>query len=126
MTRKKPSRAAKVRAMLNKGMTPKEVADLLGIKRQVVYTIRYMDNKKKGIGALPKPEVITEGIAAVRRKTTPSSRQPIVVPPEIRSPGEFVSVKATEMERQAKESTQWVLAVLLVVVALGVVILAVK
>jgi len=124
MTRKKPSRASKVRAMLNKGMTPKEVADLLGIKRQVVYTIRYIDNKKKGIGALPKPEVITEGIAAVRRKTTRPRRQPIVVPPEMPKPGEFIRV--SEMEREAKESTQWILVTLLVVVALGVIILAVK
>jgi hypothetical protein len=39
-------------------------------------------------------------------------------------PGEFIRV--SEMEREAKESTQWILVTLLVVVALGVIILAVK
>ena len=124
MTRKKPSRASKVRAMLNRGMTPKEIADQLGIKRQIVYTIRYMDNKKKGIGALPKPELKKDGIASVRRKAGRPPRKAIVVPPEMPKPGEFVRV--SEMEREAKESTQWILVTLLVVVALGVVILAVK
>lgn len=71
MTRKKLSRAAKVRNMLDKNIKPKDIAEALKMPVQTVYNIRYQYNKKKGIGALPKPP-------------RSESSAPIVVPPFIR------------------------------------------
>lgn len=68
MTRKKLSRAAKVRNMLDKNIKPKDIALALKMPVQTVYNIRYQYNKKKGIGALPKPP-------------RSESSAPIVVPP---------------------------------------------
>lgn len=77
---KKLSRAAKVRKLLSEGMKPKDVALKLGVSPQSVYTIRYLANKKQGVGALPKPEINDGGIATVPRKRGRPAKNVIVVP----------------------------------------------
>lgn len=53
--RKKMSTAAKVRRMIEKGYTTKDIAEKLKVKPQVVYNIRYQVNKERGLGAIGKP-----------------------------------------------------------------------
>lgn len=110
MVRKKLSRAAKVRNMLDKGMKPREIAGQLLIPVQTVYNIRYQYNKKKGIGALPVPPLATDGIASVRRKSR-SPRQPIVVPPQTEKPGAF-----TQMPTKNSHDITWLVLVMACVV----------
>ena len=65
MANKKSKTTHKVIALLEQGFPPKAIAQRLGIERQRVYSIKYMENKKRGLGALgkatPKP---TAGIGA--------------------------------------------------------------
>jgi hypothetical protein len=61
------SKAQKVRNMLDKGVSPKDIATKLKISPQAVYNIRYQHNKKNGLGSL-----------RVRR---PRNKNTIVVPP---------------------------------------------
>lgn len=72
--RKKMSTAAKIRRMLAKGYEPKEVARRLDCPVQHVYTVRYHENKKLGIGALvtEKPAPIPMvGVVAPKKRGRP-------------------------------------------------------
>ncbi len=72
--RKKMSTAAKIRRMLAKGYEPKEIARRLDCPVQQVYTVRYHENRKMGIGALvteksaPIPVV---GVATPKKRGRP-------------------------------------------------------
>ena len=111
MVRKKLSRAAKVRNMLDKGMKPREIAGQLLIPVQTVYNIRYQYNKKKGIGALPVPPLATDGIASVRRKAGRPPKKAIVVPPQTEKPGAF-----TQMPTKNSHDITWLVLVMACVV----------
>ena len=60
----KQSTTQRIRTMVHKGYTNRDIIDKLQCKPQSVYNIRYQMNKERGlgsIGALPKP---TDGIGA--------------------------------------------------------------
>lgn len=123
MARKKLSRAAKVRNMLDKGMKPRDIADQLVIPVQTVYNIRYQYNKKKGVGALPKPPLSQDGIATVRRRAR-ADVPPIVVPPVEEkpvAPGRVVEVPANAFSSPNTFPWWWVVFVGAVVTLVAVV-----
>ena len=100
------SKAEKVRKMLSEGIPPKEIARRVGVKPQNVYNIKYQTNKKQGIGALPKPPLIKNGIVTARH-----SRQ---VNAYIPSVDEFMSPDAERITRQAESAGNfWLWAILL-------------
>ena len=121
MAKKKLSRAAKVRNMLDKGMKPREIADQLSIPVQTVYNIRYQYNKKKGIGALPKPPLATDGIASVRRKAGRPPKKAIVVSPQTEKPGAF-----TQVPTKDSHDTTWIVLVMAGVVTTIALMLVLK
>lgn len=53
MARKLPM-TRKIRRLLDKGYSPKEIALRLGCTAQQVYNVRWYDNRQKGIGSLPE------------------------------------------------------------------------
>jgi hypothetical protein len=67
---KQKSTAQRVRGMIDRGYTNKQIIEKLGIKPQMVYNIRYQINKERGLGAIgtpaPKP---AEGIGAPPKRT---------------------------------------------------------
>jgi hypothetical protein len=61
---KQTNTTLRIRAMVHKGYTNRDIIDKLNCKPQSVYNIRYQINKERGlgsIGSLPKP---TDGIGA--------------------------------------------------------------
>lgn len=72
--RKKMTTAAKIRRMLAKGYEPKEIARRLDCPVQQVYTVRYHENRKMGIGALvtetPAPIPVV-GVATPKKRGRP-------------------------------------------------------
>lgn len=72
--RKKMSTAAKIRRMLAKGYEPKEIARRLDCPVQQIYTVRYHENRKMGIGALvtetPAPIPVV-GVATPKKRGRP-------------------------------------------------------
>lgn len=71
-TRRKRSRADRIRQMLEQGATTREVVEKLRVKPQQVYSVRYHMNKSKGLGAIaPQPaEQAGTGIAALPEMPT--------------------------------------------------------
>lgn len=122
MARKKSSRAAKVRNMLDKGVTPKEIALQLDIPAQAVYNIRYQYNKSKGVGSLLTPPIVKDGIASVRRKPgRPRKQQVIVVPTQTEKP----EVRISKIEGTVRETTStlaWLIVAMFVAILLVVLV----
>ena len=69
MAGKKTSITQRIIKMLEEGRSPKYIAERVGVDRQRVYSVKYMENKKKGLGALgkstPKP---TAGVGTPPKK----------------------------------------------------------
>jgi hypothetical protein len=69
MGRKKLSVTKKIIRMLDKGQSPKDISERLGIPRQRVYAAKHTHNKRLGLGALgkvtPKP---TNGVGTPPKK----------------------------------------------------------
>jgi len=57
MPRKPMSTSQRIRNMLERGRTVKEICTTLDVKPQNVYNIRYQMNKAQGLGALPVGQV---------------------------------------------------------------------
>ncbi len=57
MPRKPMSTSQRIRNMLERGRTVKEICTTLDVKPQNVYNIRYQMNKAQGLGALPAGQV---------------------------------------------------------------------
>jgi hypothetical protein len=53
--RKQKSTAERVRNMIERGHTNRDIVDKLGVKPQIVYNLRYQVNKARGLGAIGKP-----------------------------------------------------------------------
>ena len=72
--RKKMTLAAKIRRMLAKGYEPADIARRLDCDVQRVHTVRYLERKKAGIGALitetPKPIPVV-GVATPKKRGRP-------------------------------------------------------
>lgn len=72
--RKKMTLAARIRRMLAKGYEPTDIARRLDCDVQRVHTVRYLDRKKAGIGALvtetPKPIPVV-GVATPKKRGRP-------------------------------------------------------
>jgi hypothetical protein len=67
---KKQSMAQRVRNMIDRGYSNKTIIEKLGVKPQMVYNIRYIMNKERGLGAIGKPAPKpTEGIGAPPKRT---------------------------------------------------------
>jgi len=56
---KKMSTARKIRRMLDKGITVRDIAQRLKCSPQTVYNVRYQTNRNKGIGSLPTMVVLS-------------------------------------------------------------------
>lgn len=125
MGRKTQSRADKVRNMLSQGVPPKEIAAKLGMKVQTVYTIRYIANKKQGVGALPKPELAKDGIASVPRKRGRPSKKPIVVPSQTEK-REAPTTVVRDPNMQPKVFPSWWMGLMAAVVAAVVIAVATR
>lgn len=71
---KKMTLAARIRRMLDKGYEPLEIARRLKCDVQRVHTVRYLDRKKAGIGALvtetPAPIPVV-GVATPKKRGRP-------------------------------------------------------
>lgn len=72
--RKKMTLAARIRRMLAKGYEPQDIARRLDCDVQRVHTVRYLERKKAGIGALvtetPKPIPVV-GVATPKKRGRP-------------------------------------------------------
>ena len=76
---KKMTTAAKIRRMLAKGYEPKEIARRLDCTVQQVYTERYKETRRMGIGTLvtEEPKAIpVVGVATPRKRGRPRKVQP--------------------------------------------------
>lgn len=77
--RKKMTLAAKIRRMLAKGYEPQDIARRLDCDVSRVHTVRYLEKKKDGIGALvtetPKPIPVV-GVATPKKRGRPRKVQP--------------------------------------------------
>lgn len=80
MARKLPM-TKKIRRMLDKGYTPKEIVLRLGCTAQQVYNVRWYDNRQKGIGSLPEaaPAVTLRRSRGRPRKEKVLVAAPIVI-----------------------------------------------
>lgn len=97
-TRRKRSRADRIRHMLEQGATTREIVAKLRIKPQQVYNVRYHMNKSKGLGAIaPQPaEQAGTGIAALPEMPTRLEVTLAPLPPMVGS----VSVVGSAVTRQ--------------------------
>ena len=67
--RKQITTTEKIRRLLAKGDTPKEIAKKLGVATQYVYNVQYAERKKQGLGAIAKaPKAPKVGIGAPPKK----------------------------------------------------------
>ena len=108
---KQTSTTQRIRTMVHKGYTNRDIIAKLDCKPQAVYNIRYQMNKERGlgsIGALPKP---TDGIGAPPKRKyvrkaeklaslTPKSTPPLwtPAPATIKAEGTFGYMPVTMYE----------------------------
>lgn len=97
------SKAQKVRNLLDKGLSPKDISRKLKISPQAVYNIRYQYNKKNGLGSL-------------RPEPTP---QKVIVVPEKGERGGFTEVKNNEPETNPM---WWLIAAVAVATLVAIII----
>ena len=72
---KQKSMSQRVREMIDRGHTNKAIIEKLGVKPQVVYTLRYQINKERGLGAIGKPAPRpSAGIGAPPKKRKPRAK----------------------------------------------------
>lgn len=92
---KQKSMAQRVRGMIDRGHTNREIINKLGVKPQMVYNLRYQINKARGLGSIGKPTPKpAEGIGAppkrvrrVRAGTGINIHEPLImVAPTKREP----------------------------------------
>jgi hypothetical protein len=96
--RKRVSLAQKVRKMIERGHTTKEIVAKLQCKPQTVYQIRYNLNKAKGLGAIGTPAPVpTAGIGAPPKKSTRKVRAGTGIKDASPTPGSWREITTDEL-----------------------------
>lgn len=101
---KKLSTSKKIRRMLDKGYTAKEIAAKLNCNVQLVYNVKWYDNKRKGIGSLPEAEKVIE---VKRPRGRPRKNDTVATPPAPRLAASTIDTSDQEKSAAQMQTVGW-------------------